>query len=106
MTLLSKTMMLAPKQFKTLTKLAIPCDVYKSLYVEWKYNQLIVPPKMEGISQMGLCAPWSESYSHNWIKLPNLDHQIFMTLLSTTVMCTPKKSKTHTKWTLPFDVYK
>ena len=55
---------------------------------------------------MGLCAPSSDSYLHNWIITANLDHQTLMTLISKTVMCTPKQRKTLMKWTFPCDFLK
>ena len=76
MTILSTTVMCAPKQLKTIMEWNFPCDVYKSFFVEWKYNQRVIPPKkLQGINPMGLCSPCSESYSQNWIKQTNIDHQ-------------------------------
>ena len=55
---------------------------------------------------MGLCAPWANSYLHNWINTINLYHQILMAFILTTVMCASKTFKTLLKWTFPCDIYK
>ena len=36
---------------------------------------------MQGINPMVFCAPWDDSYLHNWINPPNLDNKTLMTLL-------------------------
>ena len=45
MTLLSTTVMCAPKLLNTISKWTVTCDVYESMYVEWKSNQSLFPPK-------------------------------------------------------------
>ena len=61
---------------------------------------------IQGINLMGFCAPWLDSYLHNWINPPNLGHQTLMALRSTTPMCALKQFKTIIKSTYPNDVYK
>ena len=66
----------------------------------------IPPKKVQVINPMGICAPWYESYLHNWINPQNIDHQKFISLISSTVMFALKQSKTLSKWTVSNDVYK
>ena len=55
---------------------------------------------------MCLCAPWVEYYLHKCIKLPNLDHQNLMNLISTTMIWAPKFYKTIIKLAVIYDFYK
>ena len=65
-TLLSTNVMYVPKLLKTLKKWTVPCDFYKSMYVDWQYNQNAVPPKQsQGINPIVNCAPWAYYYLYS-----------------------------------------
>ena len=97
MPLLSTTVTCATKYFKTPMKQTVPCDVYKLMYVEWRTNQLVVPPKIARDQQnftlwsLGWisCTNLNRS-SKLW--LPNLDDNYFLI----TVCSLPVPGQTHT----------
>ena len=54
-----------------LLKWIIPNYVYKSIHGEYPYSckaspETQSPTRIKGISSMGLCDPWTNSFIHNW----------------------------------------
>ena len=70
MLLISKTILFPPNFDKVITKETIMCDVYKSMYVEWRCNQDLVPPKNSNVlTQWAFVPLWPALiiYIYIWI---------------------------------------
>ena len=63
------------------------------MYIDQIFYQHVVPPKLQVIIPVLLSNSLEYFYLYNCKVQPNLDHQTFMTIISTTVLFPPKLDK-------------